>query len=91
MGLLGKKKQQYKFCPVCGAQLKIEDAYCIRCGYSFDARKKKTRKAIKWRNILIVLLLLAAAYFGLRYYNGQSLIPSSVADALNFASNSSIK
>ncbi|MEK6898947.1 MAG: DUF2116 family Zn-ribbon domain-containing protein [Nanoarchaeota archaeon] len=81
MGLF-KTTQQHKFCPVCGTQLKITDGYCIKCGYSFQARHKK--KGISFRNVVIFLILLAIIYFGLRYANGFSIIPTSMQDALNF-------
>lgn len=84
MGLFKKKRAEYKFCPVCGTQLKASDAYCLRCGYSFEARRKKSRKAIKWRNIILMIIVLALIYFGIRYYYGQAIIPVSLEDALNF-------
>lgn len=75
------KKEDHKFCPVCGAKLHMTDTYCIKCGYSFAARAEKSKKSKK-RNVLIVIAILVVAYFGLRYGNGQTLVPRSFADAL---------
>ena len=88
--VFGKKRQQHKFCPVCGTQLKLDDQYCTTCGYSFEARHKKSKKAIKWKNILLLIIVVLAAYLGYRYYNGQPLIPDLKA-LLNFTSNQTIK
>lgn len=83
---LFKKRQEHKFCPVCGTPLRTSDAYCIRCGYSFQARHKGT-KGIKWRNVGIIVLLLIVAYFGLRYANDLTIFPRSLQDALTFKYN----
>jgi len=80
---LFKKKRDHKFCPVCGAQIKLDDAFCTRCGYSF-VNRQKSRSGIKWKRILIILIILALIYFGLRYSAGQSIIPLNWQDALNF-------
>lgn len=82
--MFGKKKpgeKDHKFCPVCGTKLHLTDTFCIKCGYSFAVRAEKNKKSRK-RNTIIVLILIAIAYFGLRYANGQTLIPNSFADAL---------
>lgn len=82
--MFGRKKskqQDHKFCPSCGAKLKIEDTFCLKCGYSFKERAEKNKKSKK-RNVLIVIILIIIAYFGLRYTNGQTWIPTSWADAL---------
>ncbi len=76
------KKQSHKFCPVCGVTLKAVDTYCVKCGYSFADRHKKSRKT-KWRNVIIVTLLLIAAYFGIRLGNGQTLFPRNLQDAFS--------
>lgn len=83
--MFGKKKvnanADHKFCPICGTKLHLTDTFCVKCGYSFAARAEKNKKS-KRKNITIVLVLLIVAYFGLRYANGQTLIPKSFADAL---------
>jgi uncharacterized membrane protein YvbJ len=79
-----KKKSKHKYCPVCGVQLLIKDTYCVKCGYSFEERKKKKKK-IKWKNIIFIGLILLVFYFSLRYFNGQSIIPESFLDALDFS------
>ncbi|MBS3081689.1 zinc ribbon domain-containing protein [Candidatus Pacearchaeota archaeon] len=75
------KSQDHKFCPVCGIKLKLTDTFCVKCGYSFAARVEKSKK-LKKRNLIIILVLLIVAYFGLRYANGQTPFPTSFADAL---------
>ncbi len=88
--VFGKKRQDKKFCPLCGTQLNIDDAYCTNCGYSFEARHKKRKKAIKWKNILILIIVVLAIYLGYRYYNGQPIFPD-LKTLLNFTSNQTIK
>ncbi|MDZ4228569.1 MAG: DUF2116 family Zn-ribbon domain-containing protein, partial [Candidatus Levybacteria bacterium] len=56
---------EHKFCPVCGRKLELNDTYCTKCGYSFASRGKKPKK-LKWKNIIIFIILLIAAYFGVR-------------------------
>ena len=74
-------KVDHKFCPACGLKLKIEDTFCVKCGYSFAERVKKKSKINKV-NTIIFLTILVVEYFGLRYANGQTWIPTSFADAL---------
>lgn len=78
------KRGKYKYCPVCGARLEIKDTYCTKCGYSF-AKRHKRQKKIKWRNLLFVIIILLVFYFSIRYFNGQSIIPTSFPDTLNFS------
>ncbi len=87
MRLFGKKKAESKFCPVCGTKLKSDDDYCVTCGYSFVARQKKS-KPLRWKNIIIVLLIILALYLAGRYFNGLPMIPVSIADAFNFTMSS---
>ena len=79
-----KKKsiQDHKFCPSCGTQLKITDTFCLKCGYSFAERAVKSKKRINKKNTIILIVILIVAYFGLRYANGQTWLPTSFADAL---------
>ena len=79
-----KKKSKHKYCPVCGVQLLIKDTYCVKCGYSFEERKRKKKK-IKWKNIILIGLIILVGYFSLRYFNGQSIIPKSLMDVLDFS------
>ena len=81
---LFRRRQQHKFCPVCGTQLRIDDAFCLKCGYSFTARNKRISRRLNWKNLILLLIVLIAAYVGLRYTNGQPLIPTSFYDAFNF-------
>ena len=74
---------EHKFCPACGTKLLLQDTFCFRCGYSFAIRAEKNKKKkIKWRNTIIIIGILIIAYLGLRYANGQTIIPRSFADAL---------
>lgn len=80
-----KKKAKQKFCPNCGALAHPGDAYCLRCGYSFVEHHKKFKgRGLNWKNVIIAVIILAAAYVGIRYLNGKPLIPISWQDALNF-------
>lgn len=83
--MFGKKKshgeKDHKFCPICGTKLHMVDTFCVKCGYSFQARAEKSKKSRK-KNITIVIILIIIAYFGLRYANGQTILPNSFADAL---------
>lgn len=82
--MFGKKKpgeKDHKFCPVCGTRLHLTDTFCVKCGYSFQVRAEKNKKKGK-RNTIIVLVLIIISYFGLRYAQGQTLLPTSFADAL---------
>ena len=75
---------KHKFCPVCGIKLELYDTYCTKCGYSFAERHKKRRKKFKWKNIIFIIIVLIIFYISIRYFNGQSIIPVSMEDALNF-------
>jgi len=79
-----KKKSEHKYCPVCGEKLLLKDTYCVKCGYSFEKRKEKKKK-IKWKNIIFIGAILLGFYVSLRYFNGQSIIPESIVDALDFS------
>ena len=80
-----KRKVQEKFCPNCGAKAHPKDGYCLKCGYSFVEHHKKFKgSGVKWKNIIIALVIIAAAYVGIRYMNGKPLIPISWQDAINF-------
>jgi len=72
------KRGNKKFCPKCGTPNDFEDAYCIRCGFSFRKKKKKTNP------IIIVLIILITAWIILRIYLGKSLIPT---EAIDFVKN----
>lgn len=79
-----QKKRKTKFCPVCGAELEATDTYCTNCGYSFEARHKKHKKGIKWKNIILLLIILLGIYIGFRYIAGKPIIPTSLGEILNF-------
>lgn len=79
------KKSEVKFCPVCGTQLGVEDSFCIRCGYSFQQRVKK-RRGVKWKNLVFIAIILVLVYLGIRYMNGEPLLPTSIGDLFGFNS-----
>jgi len=85
--MLGKRKRgdigKYKFCPVCGDQLQLEDGYCTRCGYAFSNRRRKRSRKLKLVNIMVGLIIVAAFYFGVRLLNGKTIIPTSIPDIFN--------
>jgi predicted nucleic acid-binding Zn ribbon protein len=74
----------YKYCPICGSPSKISNAYCIRCGHSFN-KSNINRKKTNRKNLMAIIILIVIAYFGLRYATGQALMPISVEDALNIS------
>ncbi len=75
---------EHKFCPACGVKLQLQDTFCLRCGYSFATRAEKDKnKKINLRNTIIIIIILIISYFGLRYANGQTIWPSSLADAIS--------
>ncbi len=75
---------EHKFCPACGIKLRLEDTFCLKCGYSFAARAEKNKnEKVNLRNVIIVIVILITGYFGLRYVNGQSIWPRSLADAIS--------
>jgi ribosomal protein L40E len=73
-----------KFCPRCGTQNNIRDAYCIKCGYSFRRKREKT----SLKTILIVLLVIIGGWIALRIYLKQPIIPQEFIDLIkNMSSN----
>jgi ribosomal protein L40E len=77
------KRGTKKFCPRCGAQNNINDAYCIRCGYSFRGKKKSSSKTI-----LILIIIFLIAWILLRIYLNKSIIPTELIDIIkNITSN----
>ena len=76
-----------KFCPTCGTQNNIQDAFCIKCGYSFFKKKKK----IDLKSLVIVLIVLAALWIALRLSLNRPIIPTGLFDlfgkSLNPAQN----
>ena len=70
------KKKKRKFCPKCGAELKLEDKYCTACSYSFEKRKKK----FKFKNILIIIIILIILWIVIRLVLNKPLIPFSLTN-----------
>jgi len=78
---------KHKFCPVCGTKLETSDAFCTNCNYSFLARSKKHKNhGIKPKRILALIIILIVIYLGIRYFNGQSLVPD-IGSLLNLTKN----
>ena len=69
------KRKRGKYCPKCGAKLKQSDTYCTECRYSFKKRKK-----LNARNIILVIIIIIAAWASIRYIMGSPIIPQSIMD-----------
>lgn len=67
-----------KHCPKCGAMLKPEDGYCIKCGYSFHRRRKK----FDITQLLIGLAIVAAIWIVSRIFLKKPIIPTIVIDLI---------
>jgi predicted nucleic acid-binding Zn ribbon protein len=76
-----KKKKGVKYCPQCGAGLSEKDKYCIKCGYSFEKRKKK----VKIRNLIILIVAVIIIWILIRILTGNPVIPQPILDI--FAKN----
>jgi uncharacterized membrane protein YvbJ len=74
---MGKTAGGVKFCPKCGTQNSINDAYCIKCGFNFSRKAKKQNSNV----ILLVLILAIGAWIFLRIYLKKPIIPQ---EAINF-------
>ncbi len=72
------KKRSYKYCPKCGKSADINDAYCMRCGYNFKGGKRS--KKISLKQILLGILILAAAWVIIRLITKQPIIPLQVSE-----------
>jgi len=70
------KKKKRKFCPKCGAELKLDDNYCTACGYSFEKRKKK----INLKSVIIAIAILIILWIAIRLILGRPIIPSSLTN-----------
>jgi len=70
-------KKKVKFCPRCGTSNNLQDGYCIKCGYSFKQRGKKSNPA----QIFVVLLVLVGLWCAIRIFLKKPIIPTEV---LNF-------
>ncbi|VVB83433.1 Uncharacterised protein [uncultured archaeon] len=72
------KRGRGKFCPRCGTQNNVGDAYCIKCGYGFKGRKKKS----SLKSILILIIILAAGWIILRTFLKKPIIPTELIDII---------
>jgi molybdenum cofactor biosynthesis enzyme MoaA len=68
-------KKKRKFCPKCGAKLKLKDTYCTSCGYSF-----KKRKTIRVNKILLIIIIFLILWTALRITIGKPIIPQPLID-----------
>ena len=66
-----KLKKGVKYCPQYGAELKVEDKFCIKCDYSFEKRKKK----VNLKRLMIVVIIIIIAWIALRLWGGDPIIP----------------
>ena len=66
--------QQTKFCPRCGKPAKATDSYCIKCGYNFIKKRKKSSP------ILIGILIVLALWIVIRIFLKKSIIPEEVIE-----------
>lgn len=66
-----------KFCPKCGTPNKLNDAYCIKCGYSFNptVRKKKS-----FNKIILLIVLIIAGWVIYRVVSKQPIIPEGITN-----------
>jgi hypothetical protein len=77
-------RSKVKFCPRCGTPNNLVDAYCIKCGYSFRRRRRKSG----FGRILILILIIIAAWVGLRLFLGKPIIPTEFIEIIkNMTSN----
>lgn len=80
------KRDVKKYCPKCGVENNISDAYCINCGFSFVKRKKKK---INW--VLAIILILIFLWIFYTTLTKQALIPEKVTDLLKGFNFSKVK
>jgi len=66
-----KKRGKEKFCPKCGAKLKSDDDYCVKCGYSFAQRKKKSGTI----PILITIIIFIILWIIIRLITKKPIFP----------------
>lgn len=79
----------HKFCPICGSQLEVYDTYCTRCGYSFAEREKRKKTSkIKWKNILVLIILLVIAYLAITYFTTGTILPDFITSTIENFQNS---
>ena len=67
-----------KYCPRCGTQNNISDAYCIKCGFAFVSRRKRSGFGV----FLTILILAIVAWFFYRTLMKQPLIPEEMSSIL---------
>jgi uncharacterized paraquat-inducible protein A len=75
-----KLEKGKKFCPRCGAVNNVEDAYCIRCRYDFRQGAKKRKGKNSFGKIILVLIIIAAAWAALRIFLKKPIIPTELID-----------
>jgi predicted amidophosphoribosyltransferase len=52
---------QHELCPLCGAQLKPEQSWCLRCG---AAARTRLAAQPKWRALAVVLVTVVVVSLG---------------------------
>ncbi|OGJ16835.1 hypothetical protein A3K73_08785 [Candidatus Pacearchaeota archaeon RBG_13_36_9] len=73
-----KIKKGVKYCPQCGAELKAEDKFCLKCGYSFEKRKKK----VNIKRLIIAIIIIIIAWAALRVITGNTIIPQPILNLI---------
>ncbi len=71
-----KVKKGVKYCPKCGAELKEEDKFCIKCRYSFEKRKKK----LNLINLIIAIIVILIIWILIRIITKQPIIPQPIVN-----------
>ena len=74
----------FKFCPMCGAEVKKDHEYCYKCGFylngklpddkdkTADASRKPKTSNKNYLSVLVVILIIAVvAFTGFSYYNSH--------------------
>jgi len=73
-----KVKKGVKYCPQCGAELKQEDKFCIKCDYSFEKRKK----GVNIKRLILAIIIILIAYAALRVITGNTIIPQPILNLI---------
>ena len=55
------------YCPKCGNKLKDDDKFCTSCGFQMEEEEQEEKSPIG----LIILLIIALAAIGFRYFYVQ--------------------
>jgi len=73
-----KVKKGVKYCPQCGSELKQEDKFCLKCGYSFEKRKR----GLNIKRLIIAIIIIILAWAVLRVISGNTIIPQPILNLI---------